>query len=916
MTKRSTRSDSNTGKEPARSPNRRDKKHSKADSAAATTDSNGPKLVEDHMNDLNLIGTLHPSIAIAKPGDVCGGRHLWSNLVSPLKDTWHTIDKLIKDSLLPYTMLDKWKEGEGLHDLASGGKNLRRVSGQGKVLTAEGWRLLFQELYQETSDLAKSTRGSKLRIFGLRLAKTPPKTIFEGADWVTHEGETVGLQSGLLTDAWTGAYIYFGAYWKQEDRFQDYLAPPGKMKAKPSLKPHSFFDAGKAMKHTQEKASHDLDEDPIDLSNDDPMEGNTEEPAEEASDSAKGPATPAPPGKKCAFARQLYIRKERNKIDPLLQQKKKKWNESRKFSSFLKIRTAKLKSDDRLGQEDEFLAVMQETLTKLWTLDPKLVIFPWKKGLEGSKPIQKGKAFPSNRDAFADFTEKVFLKRGENVWIRLHVGHNKQVTALKDDRMIDHFRQKDMLVYKDNLQVKTTAKAGWLLGSHPTVLNARDLEDSLAQLPEMSGLPVEVRTEWISLDKGDKLKIKAAHILCAWDSTLVCRRALNKIYGKKMGEYPLGRNMRFVPNISDKRFITTEATRKKVEMSVKKQRLWITHVSSAVSYIISDLDYFDTTIGTTLRQALMQMRSKRSPDRNLFVAVDTSWNGSFVSFLFKKDLESEVNGILPALPLVLQHKMGANVWNWFNEEARTNTNGYWWCPRKGVRAVGDDDEDSWGDSLESDDDAGYWSSTSGASGVSRASSATNGVFVEPFDITAGAGKNEYDEGDDQSVGAWSTVTKGNDGMGPGTAKATGHSANSTASIDTSTTSPMSTLSPGGSADSEYAQEALLSRMRSDPIYAQELMRQFTASFPQASFPPSFLPPNSRPIFPPHNPAFGESLMRQFSSSALPKPLVPPAALGTQPASTPPFASAAPPPASSPAVAPESPPTNDGEGSGN
>jgi hypothetical protein len=172
---------------------------------------------------------------------------------------------------------------------------------------------------------------------------------------------------------------------------------------------------------------------------------------------------------------------------------------------------------------------MQETLTKLWMLDPKLVIFPWKKGMEGSKPIQNGKAFPRNRDTFADFTEKVFLKRGENVWIRLHVGHNKQITALKDDRILDHFRQKDMLVYKDNLQVKTTAKVGWLLGSHPTVLNARDLEDSLALLPEMSGLPVEIRMEWISLDKGDKLKIKAAHILCAWEATLLCRRALNKI---------------------------------------------------------------------------------------------------------------------------------------------------------------------------------------------------------------------------------------------------------------------------------------------------------------------------------------------------------------------------------------------------
>jgi hypothetical protein len=121
--------------------------------------------------------------------------------------------------------------------------------------------------------------------------------------------------------------------------------------------------------------------------------------------------------------------------------------------------------------------------------------------------------------------------------------------------------------------------------------------------------------------------------------------------------------------------------------------------------------------------------------------------------LFKKDLEAEVNGILPALPLVLQHKISAQVWNWFNEEAHTNTAGYWWCPKKGVKAVGDDDDKSWGESLESDDDAGYWSSTSGASGVSCASSEIDCNYLEPFDITAGAGKNEYYEGDDQSVGA-------------------------------------------------------------------------------------------------------------------------------------------------------------------
>ena len=248
-------------------------------------DSHSSELVENDMRCLQLRDTLNASIAEVKLGDVCGGKLLWSHRVSPSNDTWITIDKRIKDSLTSYDMLDKFCEHDGLHDMASTGKNSRGVSGNNMVLTAEGWRLLFHELYQEPSDLAKSPKGEKLHTFGLRLAMTAPKSIFEGGDWVTEEGETIGLQSGLMTEAWTGAYIYFGAHWKQEDLFLDYLAPPGKMQAKASLKTHSPFYASKALKKTQ-------DADTIVLSDDDDMDYSTP---------AKDTATPATPVKKCAL---------------------------------------------------------------------------------------------------------------------------------------------------------------------------------------------------------------------------------------------------------------------------------------------------------------------------------------------------------------------------------------------------------------------------------------------------------------------------------------------------------------------------------------------------------------------------------------------------------------------------------------
>jgi hypothetical protein len=167
MTKCSTHSGSTTDKEPAHSPNRRAQKHSKAVSSDATTDSNSPKIVEKHMSGLNLRDKPNTSTTEVTHGDVCGGRLLWSNLVAPSNSTLFNIDKQIRDSLAPYNMFDKFKEGDGLNDLASLGKHSRRVTGKGQVLTSEGWRLIFKALYQESSDLAKRPKGGKLRIFGL-----------------------------------------------------------------------------------------------------------------------------------------------------------------------------------------------------------------------------------------------------------------------------------------------------------------------------------------------------------------------------------------------------------------------------------------------------------------------------------------------------------------------------------------------------------------------------------------------------------------------------------------------------------------------------------------------------------------------------------------------------------------------------
>jgi hypothetical protein len=62
------------------------------------------------------------------------------------------------------------------------------------------------------------------------------------------------------------------------------------------------------------------------LSDDEAMDDSTAKRAVEAPNTTKATETSTAPGIFILFSRQLYIQKEKNKINPQLQQKKKKWN--------------------------------------------------------------------------------------------------------------------------------------------------------------------------------------------------------------------------------------------------------------------------------------------------------------------------------------------------------------------------------------------------------------------------------------------------------------------------------------------------------------------------------------------------------------------------------------------------------------
>ena len=720
MAKRNNSTNKPVTKALPKSPNPQEKKKSRTEDKVQESDPIAPETTENQeLADKTATMNLGSKFDKAAAPAYAGGKHIWKNLIMGSTLMWMNTPKELKEELKSFTVDDLFSEdASSIHNLAQKGKKLRGLH-SGAHLTAAGWMSLLQEMYAEESDLANSIDGERLRRFGIRLALTDPDTIFVGPVW--HLG---GLLDRMDTCAWVGAYMLFGAPWKNATSW------PLKQR----------FSATAAAQHS----TMQVDDDDDDIAKPPDVQRVTE-------DDAKPSASPKIV-KKVGWTRQLFLNKPMcEKPKATLPAPKKLRKNKRKHMSYMKLKTARLASDTTFEQEQEYIVMLHETFQKLWQIDPDLILYKWD-DIHAS-PLSRTSKLPTNKMSASNYVNGAYLKRGECAWIRMYVGHNKSMDHFEDQTVKDWFRERDMNFYKEKLQAKITCKSGWLLGSNGQCLNPRDLETALGMLPELQGIPIEVRMEAIRTEKGKGTGVKAAHILTHWDKALKCRIAMNLVYGKKSKKgYPLGKNMRFIPNILDTRFIVTEKIKMQVKKTVSKQKFFLQKTQTATSYTIMALDYLDPVLGTTLRELLMGLRSNIDPEKNIFLNVDVHIHNQTVTFLFHDDMAQEAMSAIPALPVILEAKFGTRIWLWFTEEAKEHAVGYYWDKKVGLKSS--DDErigemlGDWGTEWGSDDDDDDKSTSTSASLVGR---------MEPFKIVTNAtGKNQYYD-DGSSVGTFKST---------------------------------------------------------------------------------------------------------------------------------------------------------------
>lgn len=145
-------------------------------------------------------------------------------------------------------------------------------------------------------------------------------------------------------------------------------------------------------------------------------------------------------------------------------------------------------------------------------------------------------------------------------------------------------RHKSIYLLVDKIQAQKVKLAGWWAGSINSRSGVDDLEQTLKAQPlaqKHNIKNIEIRI--CQVNNSDKYefvtpenRVFAMHDYTDMESTAALRELLMQLYpAKPRSDYPMGRQMRFVPNIADMRFVHPPGSREKAEQLKRKQALFL-----------------------------------------------------------------------------------------------------------------------------------------------------------------------------------------------------------------------------------------------------------------------------------------------------------------------------------------------------
>jgi len=180
--------------------------------------------------------------------------------------------------------------------------------------------------------------------------------------------------------------------------------------------------------------------------------------------------------------------------------------------------------------------------------DSRFSLVPWKVA-EAAKPlIRLEKNIPNIMTKMRMYFSRIHAKSdGGKVYTDVFFQHSVPIGDLRED-VEWVLKEKGMGMYDKELQVESVERKGWLLNSTPA-LDARLLAEKFG---DELGITVALWWKYINtakyeqFDKETREKWMAPHIEVASENGKKASRCLARLYGSKLGGFPLGIRMRLV----------------------------------------------------------------------------------------------------------------------------------------------------------------------------------------------------------------------------------------------------------------------------------------------------------------------------------------------------------------------------------
>lgn len=363
------------------------------------------------------------------------------------------------------------------------------------------------------------------------------------------------------------------------------------------------------------------------------------------------------------------------------------WNRPR--TTFFKVRlppTPK-RDNEEFNQQDlnERVDDFLKFLEAVWEADPSSCLPTWYRKVK-KEPLHSETPQTVDREFLKPYVSYFYTttSRGGS-YIRFKLRHTNSVEEIINHPALEwQADKKHIYLYEDKIQAVQVMQAGWLAGSINSRGGIRDLESILknhpfAKLNRVDNL--EIRISQIIIDAIDRKapetdRVFAMHVYTDKASTGAVRELCQMIYpADPQPDYPMGRHMRFIPNVSDSRFIRPPEAKVKARQLRDRQRMFLKSIKSTETSDILQLNRaLKTPPYPSLMQVLTTWKSKDYPEENLFAAVEES--AEDVKFFYLEKNEEQAEALIPLLGIILENEFGPSVWSWFTHNCKVTNQSF------------------------------------------------------------------------------------------------------------------------------------------------------------------------------------------------------------------------------------------------